>query len=449
MDGGAYCTLTPVVLSRGALHAGGPYRCPNVRIRGRATRTNTPPNGAFRGFGAPQAEFAAEMQIEPHRRGARGSARSRCGAGTSTGSGDTTPTGQVLRDSVAAEEVLERAAEAAEFERIRERPAATAARAAAPGRPGRPLRTATRTARASGSRWPGTAPGSPARARSSSPRVASVELDRRRRIRVLTALDRDGPGDEDDLSAARRRRSSACRRRGRDTRRRTPPIVPDSGPTVASRTAMVVGGLRILAARQLRAAGRGRRRRPFADVYRDDAARPRRDPHRPAVRALPGRPLRRRDVPRRRLPGVRLGGLVATVEVDLDTAEVRRPRRRRRRRCRAGHPPDAVPRARSRAARSRPSATRRSRRSSCRTGATSTTAWRRTSSQGRHAGHRSRVANRRGGVCRAAGRNESGGRHRSRGKTATRDPVVGATFGQSDHGEFWGCGMSHRRADCC
>src|SRR5688500_17619350 len=63
MDGGAYCTLTPVVLSRGALHAGGPYRCPNVRITGRAMATNTPPNGAFRGFGAPQTEFAAEMQI--------------------------------------------------------------------------------------------------------------------------------------------------------------------------------------------------------------------------------------------------------------------------------------------------------------------------------------------------------------------------------------------------
>ena len=62
-DGGAYCTLTPVVLSRGTLHAGGPYSCPNVRIRGRAMATNTPPNGAFRGFGAPQTEFAAEMQV--------------------------------------------------------------------------------------------------------------------------------------------------------------------------------------------------------------------------------------------------------------------------------------------------------------------------------------------------------------------------------------------------
>ncbi len=63
MDGGAYCTLTPVVLSRGAIHAGGPYRCPNVRIRARATRTNTPPNGAFRGFGAPQVQFATETHL--------------------------------------------------------------------------------------------------------------------------------------------------------------------------------------------------------------------------------------------------------------------------------------------------------------------------------------------------------------------------------------------------
>src|SRR5437667_1706148 len=53
LDGGAYCTLTPVVLSRAAIHAAGHYSCPNVRIRARAVATNTPPNGAFRGFGAP------------------------------------------------------------------------------------------------------------------------------------------------------------------------------------------------------------------------------------------------------------------------------------------------------------------------------------------------------------------------------------------------------------
>ncbi|MEO5509028.1 MAG: xanthine dehydrogenase family protein molybdopterin-binding subunit [Longimicrobiales bacterium] len=64
VDGGAYTTLTPVVLSRGALHCGGPYRCDNVRVQGRAMMTNTPPNGAFRGFGAPQTLFAIEAHME-------------------------------------------------------------------------------------------------------------------------------------------------------------------------------------------------------------------------------------------------------------------------------------------------------------------------------------------------------------------------------------------------
>jgi CO/xanthine dehydrogenase Mo-binding subunit len=59
MDGGAYTTLSPVVLSRGVLHATGPYRCDHVLIEGRAVMTNTPPNGAFRGFGAPQTQFAS------------------------------------------------------------------------------------------------------------------------------------------------------------------------------------------------------------------------------------------------------------------------------------------------------------------------------------------------------------------------------------------------------
>jgi CO/xanthine dehydrogenase Mo-binding subunit len=64
VDGGAYVTLTPVVLSRGSIHATGPYRCENVRVHGRAFMTNTPPNGAFRGFGAPQTLFAVEVQMD-------------------------------------------------------------------------------------------------------------------------------------------------------------------------------------------------------------------------------------------------------------------------------------------------------------------------------------------------------------------------------------------------
>src|SRR6202043_3703613 len=64
IDGGAYETLSPVVLSRGTIHAAGPYNCENVRIRSRAVATNAPPHGAFRGFGAPQSVFALERHLD-------------------------------------------------------------------------------------------------------------------------------------------------------------------------------------------------------------------------------------------------------------------------------------------------------------------------------------------------------------------------------------------------
>jgi CO/xanthine dehydrogenase Mo-binding subunit len=64
VDGGAYATLSPVVLSRGTIHAGGAYYWPNVRIRAKAVATNAPPHGAFRGFGAPQSLFALERHMD-------------------------------------------------------------------------------------------------------------------------------------------------------------------------------------------------------------------------------------------------------------------------------------------------------------------------------------------------------------------------------------------------
>jgi CO/xanthine dehydrogenase Mo-binding subunit len=64
IDGGAYATLSSVVLSRGTIHAGGPYYWPNVRIRAKAVATNAPPHGAFRGFGAPQSLFALERHMD-------------------------------------------------------------------------------------------------------------------------------------------------------------------------------------------------------------------------------------------------------------------------------------------------------------------------------------------------------------------------------------------------
>lgn len=63
-DGGAYCTLSPVVLARGALSACGTYYSPNAHVRAKAVATNTVPSGAFRGFGGPQTAFAIEMLME-------------------------------------------------------------------------------------------------------------------------------------------------------------------------------------------------------------------------------------------------------------------------------------------------------------------------------------------------------------------------------------------------
>ncbi|MEA2104298.1 MAG: molybdopterin cofactor-binding domain-containing protein [Candidatus Cloacimonadota bacterium] len=63
LDGGAYCTLSPVVLARAVLTLGC-YYIPNIEINGFAVRTNKVPCSAFRGFGGPQALFAMEMLIE-------------------------------------------------------------------------------------------------------------------------------------------------------------------------------------------------------------------------------------------------------------------------------------------------------------------------------------------------------------------------------------------------
>jgi CO/xanthine dehydrogenase Mo-binding subunit len=118
IDGGAYATLSAVVLSRGVIHASGPYRCDHIRIHGRAAMTNTPPNGAFRGFGAPQTQFAvevhmdriaAEIGIDPIRLREINALRP----------GDTTATGQRLGKDTSALQVLREAVKRTDFKRRR------------------------------------------------------------------------------------------------------------------------------------------------------------------------------------------------------------------------------------------------------------------------------------------------------------------------------------------
>ena len=120
LDGGAYATLSAVVLSRGVLHASGPYRCDHVRIRGRAMRTNTPPNGAFRGFGAPQTQFGIEVHMERIAE-TLGIDSVRLREMNALRPGDATATGQVLGDDASALPVLREAVKRSGFHRKRKR----------------------------------------------------------------------------------------------------------------------------------------------------------------------------------------------------------------------------------------------------------------------------------------------------------------------------------------
>ena len=110
VDGGAYETLSPVVLSRGTIHAAGPYACPNVRICSRAVATNAPPHGAFRGFGAPQSVFALERHLD-RVADAVGIAPEELRRRNFIREGQTLAVGQVVKEKVDMNGLMERAFE--------------------------------------------------------------------------------------------------------------------------------------------------------------------------------------------------------------------------------------------------------------------------------------------------------------------------------------------------
>ena len=120
IDGGAYETLSPVVLSRGTIHAAGPYLCPNVRVRSRAVATNTPPHGAFRGFGAPQSVFALERHMDRVAE-AVGIAPDELRRRNFIHQGETLAVSQVVREKVDMEKLMARAFELSDYHAKRER----------------------------------------------------------------------------------------------------------------------------------------------------------------------------------------------------------------------------------------------------------------------------------------------------------------------------------------
>jgi CO/xanthine dehydrogenase Mo-binding subunit len=229
LDGGAYATLSAVVLSRGVIHASGPYRCDHIRIRGRATMTNTPPNGAFRGFGAPQTQFATEVHMD-RIAAALGLDPVRVREINALRPGDVTATGQRLGRDCSARQVLREAVKRTDFKRRRAAIAGT-------------NRGIGLSLFFHGSGFTG---GGEVKLASR----ASLELTERG-ARILVASTEIGQGtrtmhaqivadtlgvpyDCVEVSAA-------------DTA-----VVPDSGPTVASRTCMIVGRILQRCAEEMR-----------------------------------------------------------------------------------------------------------------------------------------------------------------------------------------------------
>jgi CO/xanthine dehydrogenase Mo-binding subunit len=236
LDGGAYCTLSPVVLSRGTLHAAGPYYCPNVRIRGRAMATSTPPHGAFRGFGAPQSLFALErhMDVVAARAGlAPDDLRRR----NFIVQGQMSAIGQVMREPVEMNALLDRALVLSDYHRKRE----TFDRANGHSRVKQGIGFASFL---HGAGFTGSGEVHLAS-------VVDVEATADGHVRVLAASTEIGQGTNTIFAQI----IADTLGIGYDQVEIAQPDtanVPNSGPTVASRTAMVVGKLVETAARTLK-----------------------------------------------------------------------------------------------------------------------------------------------------------------------------------------------------
>ena len=223
MDGGAYVTLSPVVASRGVLHAAGAYRWQHARIDCRVVQTHTPPNGAFRGFGVPQTIFAVEshmeriavaLRIDPLELRRKNALRL----------GDVLPTGQKLLSSVSAREVLDLVAARSGYAQKR----AAYASDQGPRRRGIGLSLAFHGAGFTGSGETRLKARAGVELTSRGVRVLSVSTDiGQGTITVFSQMAADALGlSFDEVEVAEN-----------DTSK-----MPDSGPTVASRTTMVVGG---------------------------------------------------------------------------------------------------------------------------------------------------------------------------------------------------------------
>lgn len=122
-DAGAYAGLSSVVLQRLMFSCCGVYRLDHLRVRGRAMATNKVVSGAFRGFGGPQAMFAVEMHMEHIARELKVDAlelRRRNLLRT----GDLSTTGGKFHDDIKLEQIITSMEEISEYSQKRQRYAA-------------------------------------------------------------------------------------------------------------------------------------------------------------------------------------------------------------------------------------------------------------------------------------------------------------------------------------
>ncbi len=227
IDGGAYATLSSVVLSRGAIHAGGPYYWPSVRIHARAVATNAPPHGAFRGFGAPQSLFAMERHMDRIAE-AVGLSPVEIRRRNFLQPGQDTTTGQVIREPIDLGKLLDRALEISNYRAKKQSFAAQSH--VGTSRKGLGIAAFLHGAgfTGSGERYLSS--------------VVGVEGCADGSVRVLVSSTEFGQGTKTVLSQiaaeALRLPYESVSMAQADTLE-----VPNSGPTVASRTVMVVGSL--------------------------------------------------------------------------------------------------------------------------------------------------------------------------------------------------------------
>ncbi len=231
IDGGAYATLSPVVLSRGTIHAPGPYHWPALRVAARAMATNIPPHGAFRGFGAPQSIFALERHMD-RIAGVVGLSPEELRRRNFLEAGGHTATGQHLADPVDMHALLTRALTESDYHRRRAEFDRT-----------NPTSTIKRGIGFASFMHGAGFTGSGERRLNSLVEIElATERENAGRPRLLVSSTEFGQGTNTILTQVA---AETLRIPYTDVLIAQPDTarVPNSGPTVASRTAMIVGKL--------------------------------------------------------------------------------------------------------------------------------------------------------------------------------------------------------------